>query len=261
MAYRTTHNGPTMQSIIGYMKNQPKHIVGERLTELMASVPSLSTQQKIAARTGIGQSTIGRIRRGEVNATLDNVKRIATAFNVQISYLYGETDERGSMQVDIASKNEMRDTGPAPSDEGVMAGPEIRGRLPLISWTQAGEWSEIANTFQPGDAEDWLPCPFDHGPHAFILPVVGESNYDPAGTKSYGPGEFIAVDPARAPVNRSMVVVRVDLEERTILRQLLKDEDGTMLLKALNPNWPNRMLPMPDGSRISGVVIGKWVPE
>lgn len=261
MANETSHLVTMTQSIIGYMKETPKETVGRRVTELMAAVPSLGTQQKLATRTGIGQTTIGRIRRGEVNATADNLKRIANAFNVPVSYLYDETDVSGMTPEQAQARDErlLRDNGEL--DNNVMPGPDIRGKLPLISWVQAGEWTDIAEKFQPGDAEDWIPCPFQHGPHAFILRVVGESMYDPTGAKSYAPDEFIAVDPARTPANRSMVIVRVDHEEKATFRQLLMDEDGTQLLKALNPNWPNRVFPMPRGSRIVGVVIGKWVPE
>ena len=248
-----------MQSIIGYMKELPKNVVGKRLSVLMERTPALGTQQKLAARTGIGQTTIGRIRRGEVNATAENIKRIADAFGVAVSYLYGETDENGLANADHAAFAVASDQ--APFDENVVNGPHIRGKLPLISWVQAGNWTEAIDNFQPGDAEDWIPCPFNHGPNAFILRVLGESNYDPTGPKSYAPGDFIAVDPAREPVNRSMVVVRIDHEDRATFKQLLMDDDGTMLLKALNPNWPNAVFPMPKGSRIVGVVIGKWIPE
>lgn len=248
-----------MQSIIGYMKELPKDIVGKRLAALMDRSPALGTQQKLAARTGIGQTTIGRIRRGEVNATADNIKRIADAFGVAVSYLYGETDEHGLTREQRMAIAAASDKGPF--DENVVSGPAIRGKLPLISWVQAGNWTEVVDNFQPGDAEDWIPCPFNHGPNAFILRVVGESNFDPTGPKSYAPGDFIAVDPAREPINRSMVVVRVDHEDRATFKQLLMDDDGTMLLKALNPNWPNGVFAMPKGSRIVGVVIGKWIPE
>lgn len=135
------------------------------------------------------------------------------------------------------------------------------GMLPLISWVQAGNWEEVIDNFAPGDAEDWIPCPRNHGPNAFYLRVSGESMFDPTGPKSYAPGDLIAVDPAREAINRSMVVVRLDHENRATFKQLLMDEDGTVMLKALNPNWKDRIFPMPDGSRIVGVVIGKWVAE
>lgn len=137
----------------------------------------------------------------------------------------------------------------------------MRGLLPLISSVQAGNWSDIIDQFQPGDAEDWLPCPFKHSKEAFVLRVDGYSNYNPGGEKSYTPGEFIAVDPGREPTNKSMVVAKIDGEERATFKQLIIEPDGTHLLQALNPSWPNRIMPLPPDSRIVGVVIGKWTAE
>lgn len=145
-------------------------------------------------------------------------------------------------------------------DANIESAPTM-GMLPLISDVQAGSWNEIVDNFQPGDAEDWIPCPFKHGPNAFILRVAGLSMYNPGGDKSYAPGDFIAVDPQVEPLNRRMVVAKIDHEERATFKQLIIEPDGTCLLQALNPSWPNRIMPMPEGSRIVGVVIGKWTPE
>lgn len=134
-------------------------------------------------------------------------------------------------------------------------------RLPLISEVQAGGWADIVDNFQPGDAEDWIPCPFTCGPNSFILKVSGYSMYNPSGDKSYSPGEFIAVDPSREAQNKQMIVARVDHEERATFKQLLIDADGNMLLQALNPTHSPRVMTMPEGSSIVGVVIGKWTPE
>lgn len=137
----------------------------------------------------------------------------------------------------------------------------IKGKLPLISRVQAGAWTQIVDNFQPGDAEEWIPCPFNHGPNAFVLRVEGTSMYNPGGDKSYADGEFIAVDPSREARNRSMVVVRENGDQSATFKQLLIEPDGTYLLQALNPNWPRRIMPMPENSEIVGVVIGKWVQE
>lgn len=77
------------------MKRTTKETVAERLDGLMKAVPHLSTQMKLAKKTGIGQTTIGRIRRGEVNATSENLRSIADAFGVTVGYLYGEETPAG----------------------------------------------------------------------------------------------------------------------------------------------------------------------
>lgn len=55
-------------------------VLARRLRELMDATPALDTQMKIAARSGIAQSTVGRILRGDVAVTLDNVEALADAF-------------------------------------------------------------------------------------------------------------------------------------------------------------------------------------
>lgn len=187
-------------------------------------------------------------------------KQIASALSTSVHELIRETEleelpeSLTTKVVDSSRVFPLRSAkGGAPRSES--------GFLPLISWAQAATWGPKMGNFKPEDAQDWMRCPFEHGPDAFILVVAGESNYDPSGPKSYSPGELIYVDPGREPVNRSMVVVRMDQEERAQLKQLLMDEGGTRLLKSLNPTWPTPITPMPEHARIIGVVIGKWVPE
>jgi len=252
------------------MRKNAKEIVARQLDQLMTAIPDLGSQQKLAKKTGIGQTTIGRIRRGEVNATAENLKAIADAFGVAVGYLYGETTENG-LPLDLAKKraDELVDQewngperrGQMPRRQSDVEEARNAGRLPLISWVQAGEWSQIVDNFQPGDAEEWIPCPFNHGPNAFILRVVGYSMHNPGGEKSYAPGDYIAVDPRIEPQHKRLVVVKIDDEETATFKQLLIEPDGTHLLQALNPSWPSRIMKMPEGSRIVGVVIGKWTPE
>ncbi|MGC1952086.1 MAG: S24 family peptidase [Gammaproteobacteria bacterium] len=76
---------------------------------------------------------------------------------------------------------------------------------PLISWVQAGEWTEIASDFALGDAKDLLPCPVQCSADTFVLRVRGES-MEP----KFHDGELIFVDPQVAPVSGRYVVVRLE---------------------------------------------------
>ena len=70
------------------------------------------------------------------------------------------------------------------------------GRVPLISAVQAGQWMEVNDPFEPGDAEDWLICPEKHAENTFALKVAGDSMTSPhPGQKSYPAGVYIYVDP------------------------------------------------------------------
>ena len=61
------------------------------------------------------------------------------------------------------------------ADYNAEPGTEPRSLRPLISWVQAGEWTEIASAFALGDAEDLLPRPVRCSAETFVLRVRGES--------------------------------------------------------------------------------------
>lgn len=227
--------------------------------------------KKLRDLTGLNQSDVARaldiapqaVQKWEAALTAPRrtkLKKLAGALSTSVAELIRGTELEESPE-SMPQKDAPGIT--VPSQRRINRGASLTesGFLPLISWEKAVNWGPDMGTLGPDEADDWIRCPFEHGPAAFILEIGGESNFDPGGRKSYAPGEFIAVDPAREPVNRSMVIVRLDSEERVQLKQLLMDERGTKMLQALNPNWPNRIMLMPDGARIIGVVIGKWVPE
>ena len=215
-----------------------------------------------------------RARRGGKRVTKAELARVAGVSDTAVGFWL--KDDNG-MAAPVARKigpylgvdAEWLETGrgkavPSAQPEST-GGPVNRLRrqaaLPLISWVQAGNWGCAVNEMRREDAEDWIPCPFNHGPDAFVLRVAGLSMYNPGGEKSYAPGEYIAVDPDGELLNKKMVVARIDHEERATFKQLLVDAEGTMMLQALNPEFRPRIMTLPEGSRIVGTVIGKWVPE
>ena len=203
------------------------------------------TLQDIGDVWGISRSSVAGWEAGTTKPGIDKLPGLARVLGVNVDFLL---NDRSPMVEALMQMNDH-------------AKRDLAGKLPLISYVQAGAWSEIVDNFQPGDAEDWIPCPFNHGPNAFILRVSGFSMYNPGGEKSYAPGEYIAVDPRVEPQNRKMVVAKVDGEEVATFKQLIIDPSGEMMLQALNPSHTPRVMPMPEGSRIIGVVIGKWIPE
>lgn len=220
------------------------------------------SQSDLARGLGISPQAVQKWEDGG-QPRFGRLREIADVLGIELSSLVKQTAYEAALQSadempEILVARERRQKKRLEFTE--MNRTDFVGKLPLISWVQAGEWLENVENFHPGNAEDWIPVPFNHGPKAFCLRVDGESMYDPSGAKSYAPGDFIAVDPMREAVNRSMVVVRLDHDEKATFKQLLLDGD-TRMLRALNPSWPNRLMEMPAGSKIVGVVIGKWVPE
>lgn len=218
--------------------------IGERIRQVRKQ--RKMSAPELAQRAGLAVSTLYELERGEMNSTT-KLHRIAEVLSVNTAWL--ETG-RGS---------QVREEPPH-YGEGLSEGPPIRGNVPLISWVQAGAWSDVIDNFQPGDAEDWLACPVPHGPRTYCLRVKGESMYNPTGRHSYSAGDIIFVDPDRRAKHGDRVIVRLEDKGETTFKQLI-EEGSSSYLKALNPGWPEPIIEINGRATICGVVIGKWVPE
>lgn len=141
-----------------------------------------------------------------------------------------------------------------PSISNVDRAPSRR-RVPIISWVQAGSWSEVQDNFHPGEADEWADA-FDSlpGNNAFALRVVGDSMTNPApGGRSFPAGTIIIVDPARGAAAGDFVVAKdVDTQQATF-KQLTTD-GGRWFLRPLNPAYPTIEIDDPD-MRVIGRVI------
>lgn len=219
-----------------------------------------ATQTWLAAETGLGtQGAVGQYLRAVIPLNLDALLAFSKVLKVAPETISKTLARKLPIIGTPMTFGEVARSASRHEANAVDA--RTAGKLPLISWVQAGTWTQIVDNFHPGDAADWIPCPFNHGPNAFILRVVGNSMHNPGGDKSYADGDFIAVDPSRDPHNKSLVVVRENGDQTATFKQLLIEPNGNFMLQALNPNWPNRIQRMPENSDIVGVVIGKWVPE
>ena len=142
------------------------------------------------------------------------------------------------------------------SRSNVTDGPALRERVPLISWVQAGHWCEAMDPFEPGDAEDWLFCPVNHGSSTFALRVRGVS-MEP----KYRDGAIIYIDPDRSADHLSNVVVRIAGESEVTFKQLVIEGDKRFL-RPLNPDWPGpKLISIDSDAVICGVVIGQFIED
>lgn len=122
--------------------------------------------------------------------------------------------------------------------------PGLRGKVPLISFVQAGAFAETIDNFNPGDADEWIDatCPVNR--HTFALRVVGDSMEPdfPAGT-------ILIVEPELSPEPNDFVIAKNGDNEATF-KQLTRD-GADWYLKPLNPRYPIKPL---GTSRVIGVV-------
>ena len=209
------------------------------VAKVMASNRDLKTQTALAKKSGVAQSTIGRILRGEVDPQSGNLERIAKAFNLSLAEL-AEMGQEGE---------------PAAEPTDILKLVERSTRVALVSWAQAGSFADSLDNPQPGDDEHWMPRPRHSGARTFALRVRGE-----AMEPGYQHGDIIFVDPDVAPEHGKDVVVRLDDRDEVVFRRLVV-EGKLEYLRPVNSSGPHKIIEISahPGARIIGVVIGKWV--
>ena len=111
---------------------------------------------------------------------------------------------------------------------------------------------EAIDNFSPGDADDWLESPFPHGKHTYCLKIRGDSMWP-----DYKDGEIIQIDPEVAARHGDDVIARTP-DGKASFKRLQEDNDGQYLL-ALNPDFPDRIIRVPEGTLVCGVCTGSWM--
>jgi SOS-response transcriptional repressor LexA len=138
----------------------------------------------------------------------------------------------------------------------VDAARQFKGEVPVISWVQAGSWQDIAESFQPEDAERMLPVFRGHRSNSYALRVRGDSMTAPYG-KSYPAGCYVIVDPEKRSPNNGDRVIAMTPGSKEATFKVFKDEDGVRWLAPLNNTHPTIKEPF----EVLGSVIGKWEDE
>lgn len=139
----------------------------------------------------------------------------------------------------------------------IEAGPDFKSNreYPVISWVQAGEWTELCDNFEPGHAEDWRPCHKDLGKCGYVLRVKGKSMTAAEGESlSFPNGILLYVNPDSEVLPEKFVIVRRNATKEATFKKFTM-VDGEPYLEALNPNWPNRYLKLQEGDQFCGVVM------
>jgi SOS-response transcriptional repressor LexA len=209
--------------------------IGERVRHRRAQLGM--SQEELAKVAGLKQSDISKIERGIIRRTTAVIE-LARALQCSPNYLaLGEESEPGdgAMRKDIL---------------GV-----FHGKVPLISWVRAGNWSDVNDPFQPGEADDWIDVQgLQYGPNSFALTVNGDSMTSPSpGERTFPEGTLLIVDPSRVATANDFVIAKDVSTQRATFKKLVTD-GSRWYLKALNPAYP--MIEIDDPSiRIIGKVI------
>lgn len=211
-----------------------------RKANFSALLASYERDVEFARATGIDPAYVSQIKSGERQVG----DKIARRIESKLARPHGWMDQP---HIDEAPAS-YRVANTAP-------GPDIRGLVPLISWVQAGTWSEAMDLYAPGDGEGWFACPNGHGPSTFALRVEGDSMTAAHGS-SVAAGSIIFVDPEQAGGvnNGDLIVARLCGSNEVTFKRFVVDA-GRVFLQPLNPLYP----PIYDEFEIIGLVIGSFV--
>jgi len=134
----------------------------------------------------------------------------------------------------------------------------IQGWIPLISYVQAGEWSEAIDLYEPGYGEQVMPTTIPHSKSTFALRVEGRSMTLPEGVTglSFPHGMIIYVDPEREARTGDFVIARHSSNQVTFKKLMM--EEGRPVLMPLNPDSKQYPVIRDEFEVIGKVIDGSW---
>ncbi|MEN5312392.1 LexA family protein [Pseudomonas koreensis] len=132
------------------------------------------------------------------------------------------------------------------------------GKVPLISWVQAGAWCEAIENSAALEAELWLSCPVNISKSGYALRVIGDSMTNPGPGRSYPTGCVIFVDPEQSIKNGDRVIAQLPITNEATFKVLVSDA-GRQYLKPINPQYP--IIEITEEIHLCGKVVGSFIPE
>jgi SOS-response transcriptional repressor LexA len=113
-----------------------------------------------------------------------------------------------------------------------------KARIPLISYVQAGAWTDVVDNFAPGDADEFLQTDLELSGNAFALEIKGDSMLP-----EFKPGDRVIIDPCVEPQPGDFVVAKNGHDGATFkkYRPRSVNDRGELLfeLVPLNEDYPS----------------------
>ncbi|WP_155237091.1 LexA family protein [Acinetobacter haemolyticus] len=204
-----------------------------------AGIPQHGKSTILAKEIGVGVKAANKWINGETLPTVEKIVDIALFLKKSVSWLITGIDD---------------DNDSRPDKEIAISRLAMARYAPVLSWVQAGVWTDMDSVVLSGD-EEVLPLTPYAGKNSFYLTVKGESNFP-----EFEDGEKICIDPdfcLSDIQNGEMIVVRWD--NKATFKALVVESDK-LFLKALNPDWHPKIIEIPEGAVLVGKYAGSFIP-
>lgn len=188
---------------------------------------------------------------GDAMAEADSMVALCSWLKVRREWL-----EYGVLPKELNSEHTPQPENHESSNVSAM--PQQFGKVPLISWVQAGAWCEAISNFEYYDADSWLSCPVPISSNGYALKVVGDSMTNPGPGRSYPTGCILFVDPEAETKTGDRVIARVPRTNEATFKILVEDA-GRQFLRPINPQYP--IIDITEETHICGKVVGSFIPE
>lgn len=202
--------------------------VGSRIKRLRKTTKT--TQNDLGKYCGVSGVAVGYWEKDLNLPNGDALIRLAKYFNTTEAYiLYGIPSKQANAVVTTMK------------------------RLPILSYVQAGKFTESIPAEIYDEAIDYIETSMKVSPGSFALIVRGDSMTNPAGMPSIPEGVKVIVDPSEEPAHGKIVVARLDGTSEVTVKKLVFDGPNKYL-SPLNPRYDN--IPINGNCEIVGVVKG-----
>lgn len=186
------------------------------------------SQQDLAARLSVGQTTISAWERGTREPDYQSLSALADIFGVSTDYILGR--EESALEAILGK--------PSPGAIRLPVYGRVPAGVPLEAIEDVIDWEEIPKEWSVG------------GKTFFATKVKGDSMYP-----KYIEGDIIIVQVQPDCESGQDCVVYVNGYDAT-LKRVLKLEDGGIRLAPINPSYaPKTYYPGDDPISIAGIVV------
>ncbi|MBU9830502.1 LexA family transcriptional regulator [Rahnella sp. FC061912-K] len=196
------------------------------------------TQSVLAKLIGVNRVTVTGWESGDYKPGGENLQALAGALECNPQWL---VDGKG---------DPLENAAPAspPSEHfGIK-------EIPVLSWVQAGEWTESGASITIRDVKEWIYTTAAVSSAAFALRVRGDSMTNPTGAPSIPEGSMVVVDPDRMTSedsNGKIVVAQLIGSTEATLKKYVVDGPQKYLVP-LNPSY--RPLEVNGNCKLVGIV-------